>query len=419
LAYDVRTQDNLAKWWITGTGSTVNRFSEVMDDMPDGPAIYHMDADNAWTAGAGSEWYVATSTKPDDVADNLAGWSKLTGTADDNMGSLNADEWTFDTGNNRVYVRLSDSSDPNATDMRKHYAWDGSGSGPNIMTETVEDEIYLIHLYLQVGDGSTATTLISTNEYVSFDSGVNFEIKVSATVTLGNPSGDYGDSGSFWYFRFTAQSLICWGGTLNVYASKLHYDGTAAAQFYQGNLTIKNSILSGNNSGSWANAFILNGAMTSSNFDTVTYCGLHGTGMWETPDTFNNVHIHNCTNGQGTATNTVTTNGVLVTTFTSDVSSNNNQIYNIDPKAGTTAPINVTANGEIHDQYTVNITVVDKDGTGIVGATVLCEGSDSGTASTEYDTQAFSVDTGASGVKLLQIIITLSSLFQNQVMKPL
>jgi hypothetical protein len=44
------------------------------------------------------------------------------------------------------------------------------------------------------------------------------------------------------------------------------------------------------------------------------------------------------------------------------------------------------------------------DGTGIVGATVLCEGSDSGTASTEYDTQAFSVDTGASGVLAEQTI---------------
>ena len=93
MAYDALTQDDLAKWWITGTGSAVNRFSEIMDDMPDGPAIYHLDADNAWTAGTGSEWYVATTTKPDDVADNLSGWSKLTGTADDNMGSLNADEW--------------------------------------------------------------------------------------------------------------------------------------------------------------------------------------------------------------------------------------------------------------------------------------------------------------------------------------
>ena len=65
MAYDVRTQDDLTKWWWTGTGSAKNRASELMDDMPDGPAIFHADADNAWTAGAGTnEHYVATTTKP-------------------------------------------------------------------------------------------------------------------------------------------------------------------------------------------------------------------------------------------------------------------------------------------------------------------------------------------------------------------
>jgi len=52
LAYDVRTQDDLSKWWITGTGSSVNRLSEVMDDMPLGPAIYYLDAADAWTQNA-------------------------------------------------------------------------------------------------------------------------------------------------------------------------------------------------------------------------------------------------------------------------------------------------------------------------------------------------------------------------------
>ena len=62
MTYSVLTQDDLAKWWITGTGSSVNRLSEVMDDQADGPAIFHLDAANAWTAGTGSEWYVATAT---------------------------------------------------------------------------------------------------------------------------------------------------------------------------------------------------------------------------------------------------------------------------------------------------------------------------------------------------------------------
>ena len=74
MAYDVRTLDALTYWWITGTGSVVNRLSEVMDDMPLGPAIYYLDAANAWTQnGATNEWYIAPTTEPDDIAENLSG----------------------------------------------------------------------------------------------------------------------------------------------------------------------------------------------------------------------------------------------------------------------------------------------------------------------------------------------------------
>ena len=104
MAYDVRTQDDLAKWWITGTGSAVNRLSEVMDDMPLGPAIHYLDAADAWTQnGATAEWYIALTTEPDDIAENLSGWSTMTQVADDSEdgdgAGLGADEWCWDNDN--------------------------------------------------------------------------------------------------------------------------------------------------------------------------------------------------------------------------------------------------------------------------------------------------------------------------------
>ena len=86
------------KWWITGTGSVVNRLSEVMDDN-----------------GAGVE-------------------------EDDNPG--NYQPWT------------------------------------EFMTEHLEDAIYQIHQTFEVGDGSTSTTLVSTDEHVYFDDDVELNIHV-------------------------------------------------------------------------------------------------------------------------------------------------------------------------------------------------------------------------------------------------
>ena len=66
---------DVSKWWITGTGSVVNRLSEVMDDVPLGPYCTFLDADNAWTQnGATNEWWTPPAQEPDDVAESLAAW---------------------------------------------------------------------------------------------------------------------------------------------------------------------------------------------------------------------------------------------------------------------------------------------------------------------------------------------------------
>ena len=63
-AYIVETTDNLTKWWFTGTGSTVNRLSELRDDCPDGPYLDTGDI-GAWAAtGNPSEWTIGVGVIP-------------------------------------------------------------------------------------------------------------------------------------------------------------------------------------------------------------------------------------------------------------------------------------------------------------------------------------------------------------------
>ena len=320
MTYSVLTQDNLAKWWITGTGSVVNRLSEVMDDAPDGPAIYHLDADNDWTSGVGAEWYVATATKPDNVSENLAGWRNMTDAGDDQDGVLNVDEWSYDTGNNRVYVRLSDSSDANATDVRCDYDWDGAGAGPAFMTETVEDRIYLIHLSFDVGDGATSTTLVSTNEYVYFDDGQVFIIKNSATLTQGALVGDYGIAGSHWSLFPTANLEILANpstGTHNMYASTLHNRNATNSygfHWYGGTFTMNYSHISGESV--YRGYCLIRFSCTASLTNVYFYRFATGLSLSISPATFLGVHTHSCDIGLQVLWAvgiTVTADGVLST----------------------------------------------------------------------------------------------------------
>jgi len=409
LAYDARTQDDLAKWWATGTGSTVNRLSEVMDDMPDGPAIYHIDADDAWTQnGATAEWYVATATKPDDVAENLAGWRKMTGVADDSEtgdgAGLNADEWCYDTDNNRVYIRLSDDSDPNDTDVRKHYAWDGSGAGPAIMTEYIEDLVYRIHLWLEVGDGTTSTTLTSTNELIVIedpDADIDF-VAANASFQVGkwDATAGHAKNGSFIYFSkvCTATRWYNVKGALKLYGSILRAlkDG-ATSHIYL--------FSTGNN------AYIDNRECHFTGFRAIR---LAGGGV---P---NNNYIYNSVvdDGYGWYISCIPTNdfqGVYTTNGIRFSCNANATVKELDadewylngvgktlilinPISINTSPYIEDDGSEIYVKYSCNIHTADKNGAALASASVACEyahlveGSDSKTYKCIADHTAVDAD---------------------------
>lgn len=375
MAYDARTQNDLAKWWVTGTGSTVNRLSEVMDDMPDGPAIYHVDTDDDWTQnGATDEWYVATATKPDDVAENLAGWRNMTGVADDSEtgdgAGLNADEWCYDTDNNRVYIRLSDDSDPNDTDVRKHYAWDGSGAGPAIMTETIEDLIYLIHLYPWIGDDTTSTTLTSINGemvYVNCD----LVIQQNATLTLGALSNNHGVDGASWIIELdTNQINFISGGVFNVYASSVYYKGANIPDFTGagGSFNWKDSIIRSDDQVFRVLAGLDSGSIMGCFLSEVSiYCQISLT--------FSDTHSHEppfyMIGGFGTWT--ITEPNVTNPGFAPYRMFDANTMTVIDPKVPITSVQIDNVGGAIKEVYTCNIHTADKDGTDLASALIDCE----------------------------------------------
>ena len=383
MAYTVLTLDALTKWWITGTGSVVNRLSECMDDFPLGPAIQTLDAANAWTAGTGNEWYDATPTKPDTVQENLAGWRSMTAAGDDTDGSLAVDTWCFDTGNNRVYIRLSDDSDPNATDVRKHYAWDGSGAGSAFMTEHIEDELYQIHISLEVGNGTTATTLTSVQEYVTFDSGKYVKVKANATLTLGELYGDYGINGSMWKISASSWNAFCDGGTINIYASLVRTSDKQRQLFYTGTVVIKNSILEANYYSDSAYQRRIEFWTSSCDLDKVYFNNVQEIAFYESPTSMKDVHVHRAAFGIEARAVGIEVNGPLFSSIgTADIyvwtnnAADDFTVECIDPKEPlSTVSIVIPADNDfwIKETYTCNVTVCDKDGTLLDGVEVLCE----------------------------------------------
>ena len=297
------------KWWITGTGSSVNRLSEVMDDNASGVEEY-------------------------DNPGNYQPWS------------------TF-------------------------------------MTETVEDGVYLIHLPLEVGNGSTATTLTSLDEMVYFDDGVTLQIENYATLELGeNTYGDWSSKGAFWNLG-TTQSvgyrIIPSGGTgiVRLYGSRLHNRAAGYMAFSGGTLSAKNSIFSCefpyNDTNSFRRFYI---GATTIEFEDVLFLNNYSVDILNTPTTFEDVHIHKAQEAISTTKDVVVTNvkATEVVRTVRQQGSTGQTIQFVDMYGSVVLPaISNSESNVIQQRYTCNITVADKDGTLLDDVVVDCE-DDDGTA---------------------------------------
>jgi len=142
---------------------------------------------------------------------------------------------------------------------------DGGGTEPvsTFVTEVVEDAVYKILKNVQFGDGANSLTFKSLNEMVYFDDAKTFTIKSSATLQLGDLQGDWGVDGSMWSFGPSANvDLIASGQTtaaFNCYASQIHLRTVQTVSFRDGDLDIRNSILSGAYDGSASSYYQFSG----------------------------------------------------------------------------------------------------------------------------------------------------------------
>ena len=411
--YDVYTDNGLTKWVITGAGSG-SRLSDVMDDTSPLPGqvnitygVWYRINNGTYVDTAAPEYTIALTTEPDgDSGDDLCIYHKedtdwlVRGTA----GSLASGEWDWAAGT--LSIRLLDDGDPDTEDLYIYYAWS------HFMTETVEDGIYLIHLNLEVGDGSTPTTLSSLNEHVYFDDGFYVKVKTSATASLGELHNGGVRHNSFWSVSASSQNFIVDGGTLNVYGSIILNRAAQYQTFSTGTMVAKKAMFGCRyDIDSSANRrWNIRSGFSTCTLEDVYFYNAVVLSMNATPDVMDRVWLHDVIAGiQYSQAGTITVNNCEGTDvlYLHNIGAAGITVNSVDQLSPNTV-VKIGGSDEsntINEQYTVNITVVDKDGTGIVGATVACAGSDSGTASEEYDTVGFTTaDTGASGVLAEQTV---------------
>ena len=269
-----------------------------------------------------------------------------------------------------------DSSDPNATDMRKHYAWDGSGAGPAIMTEVLEDRCYHLHLHFEIGDGSTSTTLTSQNESIIIADPVieyNF-VQSQGNLTVGewNSTIEASKNGSMfmWTGTPTALRYIDFEGTTKIYGSifaaqkdgtthrwYLRFPGQGATQ----NIDIRDFICTGfrgfrpSNNGTMLNSALKNIKVMDTNFglyiDNGSYTLVEGlkseTKLYT--NVSGNVRIEDVL-----APTAIVCNSSMTISI-------GNSIYN-------SSLANVQTDGVIDFFYDVDLNVVDQDGNSLENA---------------------------------------------------
>ena len=373
MAYEAKTQNDLAKWWVIGTGTTRNRLHDLMiHDCPLGPAIYYT---TGWTA-AGSEYYSTQAAANDSAQEKIGAgaWAALVLGA--GVGSLNAGEYFYDAGTTRLYVRLTGDAAPNATNqVRVHYLWDGSGAGPAIMTEVVEDAIYRIHLNAEIGDGSTTTTLTSLNEMIFGDTGIPFEVQANADFYMGEIINEYPVNGSM--ISLSGTFAFADGGDLFFYASKVHSRSNALITFTTGTVTINRTIFSneGYNTGS-NRYFKFDNTLTSWSATAVSFLNMYRPTFNKSPLSINGIFVHNVdrgiSDGAGGSVTMTSPEVGWVNDVEYVVGAASANFYVVDP----IAPILSMAcntSATLHEQYTCNIHIADKDGADLAGATVDCE----------------------------------------------
>lgn len=265
---------------------------------------------------------------------------------------------------------------------------------------------YHVDANLQIGDSSTSTYFASELESVYWETGVKFDVKSNAELRIGELSNGRGRAGSYWTFAPNTGSLTdiltySQTGIFKVYASKLYIRTDDAPTFRAGTIDFQDSHFSwttGNES-AWTHTMYFYGGVSSATIKNCYYYNAHVFGVFLKIATLENiwVHEHSAAVMSQAAGMVVSGFGASQTAFVDlqvwgdsiDLTIKNPEYTVSTPYIGN----NPSEDSWAKTQYTCNIHVNDKDGANLASVIVTCDIS----ASSNYDTQEFSVSTDAGG----------------------
>jgi hypothetical protein len=181
------------------------------------------------------------------------------------------------------------------------------------------------------------------------------------------------------------------------YASKFHIRTAHRVQFLDGDIDIRNSILSAVYNGSVETYYNFSAAQ-SLKLNKVFFTNTYGLYLSFTPGVFQDVHSHYGNRGLCSYGN-MTAVGLLATSVDTDIYHAGivaKTVIAKDPEANISTVVIVPGSGIIKEQYTCNIHVSDKNGNNLSGVNVECIETGG--------SQVFSVATDANGDIAEQVI---------------
>jgi len=239
---------------------------------------------------------------------------------------------------------------------------------------------YQVDCTVVFGNGSTSTYFTSTDfELVFWNDFKGFRITSAATLQIGELYGSWGVNGAAWVLNKTntyePMTIVDTTANLKVYSSALFSNNTVNMYVKHGTTDFRNVLNLGHSFADLGWEFF----NTTVSIQKSYFAGQRNLTFRATPGTISDVHVHKLQYGFKTLGDDATLSGCDITSVqTIDVYvyglTDNTSILMRDPVNHITKPvIQIKEAAFAKEQYTCNITVVDKDGTLLDGVEVLCE----------------------------------------------
>lgn len=238
---------------------------------------------------------------------------------------------------------------------------------------------YQIDCYFDIGDESTTTWFKSLEGMVVFSAGAECSVKTAATLNIGELSNLWGRRGSSWEFSPSSRMDFCSGGTINIYASKIHYTDKQILYFYSGITDIKNSILSAMwnlTDTNYLRNYLFRRTMTSVSLQDVYLPNVDTLWLELTPTLADQIHVHEAKNGLAGMYDPVEmtkANATSSVNFDSTTNNADGTLTVVDPLYTVSSVINFIATGRVMVAWSANFHIVDKAGTALSDVSVLIE----------------------------------------------